>query len=49
MIMFGGILYLLKKLKVDNILIGKQFEKNTNYMEFLNITKGKNVKVLIDG
>lgn len=49
MIMFGGILYLLKKLKVDNILIGKQFEKNTNYMEFLNITKGKNVKVLIAG
>ena len=47
--MFGGILYLLKKLKVDNILIGKQFEKNTNYMEFLNITKGKNVKVLIAG
>ena len=49
MIIFGGILYLLKKLKVDNILIGKQFEKNTNYMEFLNITKGKNVKVLIAG
>ena len=49
MTMFGGILYVLKTLKVDNILIGKQFVESSNYIEFLKLTKNKNVKVLVAG
>ena len=47
--MFGGILYVLEKLKVDNILIGKQFVESTNYIKFLKITKNKNIKTLVAG
>lgn len=47
--MFGGILYVLEKLKVDNILIGKQFVESANYIEFLKITKNKNIKTLVAG
>ena len=47
--MFGGILYVLEKLKVDNILIGKQFVESANYIEFLKITKNKNIKILVAG
>ena len=47
--MFGGILYVLEKLKVDNILIGKQFVESANYIEFLKIIKNKNIKTLVAG
>lgn len=47
--MFGGILYVIEKLKVDNILIGKQFVESANYIEFLKITKNKNIKTLVAG
>ena len=43
----GGILYLLKEIKVDNVIISKQFEESENYNSFLEIVKEKNLKVHI--
>ena len=43
--MFGSILYLLKEIKVKNIIIGKQFEDSRNYQEFIEIVKEKKIKV----
>ena len=36
---------MLKKVKVKNIIIGKQFEISDNYKEFLSIIKQKNIKI----
>lgn len=36
---------IMKKLKVKNVIIGKQFEDSENLQEFLKIAKEKNVKV----
>ena len=43
----GGILYLLQKMKVKNVVIGKQFEQNENYKEFIKIIKTKNIKTIV--
>lgn len=40
----GGILTLLEELKVDNVIIPKQFEISENYQKFLKIVKQKNIK-----
>lgn len=45
--MFGSILYLLKEIKVKNIIIGKQFESSVNYQEFVKIVKERKVKVYV--
>ncbi len=42
-----GILYLLKKMKVKNIIISKQFELNENYERFTEIIKNEKVRVLV--
>ena len=43
--MYGGILYIIEKIKVNNIIIGKQFEYSENLEQFLQILKEKNIKV----
>ncbi|MCI9016597.1 MAG: hypothetical protein HFJ53_05500 [Clostridia bacterium] len=45
--MCGSILYLLKEIKIKNVIIGKQFENCENYKEFINIVKQKNIKVQV--
>lgn len=37
----------MKELKVENIIIGKQFETSGNYQEFIKIVKEKNIKVYV--
>lgn len=38
-------MYLLREIKVGNVIIGKQFENSENYLEFLEIIKEKNIKL----
>lgn len=45
--MFGGILTLLQELKVNNIIIGKQFETSENYEKFIQIVKEKKLNVMV--
>lgn len=40
-----GLAYTIQELKVNNVIIGKQFEMSKNYEEFIKIVKGKNIKV----
>ena len=46
--MYGGILYLLEKIKINNVIISKQFENSENLLKFIEIIKDKkiNIKVL---
>ena len=41
----GGLLYIMREIKVKNIIIPKQFEEYENYKEFINIIKEKSIKV----
>ena len=45
--MFGGIIYLLQEIQVENVIIGKQFENSENYKEFVELVKKKKIKVQI--
>lgn len=45
-IISGGILYLLQEIKVNNIIIGKQFENSENYQKLLEIIKEKRIKII---
>lgn len=45
--MYGGLLYVMKNMKVKNVIIGKQFENSENLQEFTKIIKEKNIKVTI--
>ena len=38
---------IMKKLKIKNVIIGKQFENTENLQQFLKIAKEKNVKVKV--
>ena len=42
-----GLLYVIKEIKVKNVVIGKQFEESENLKEFLRIVKEKNIKVSV--
>lgn len=44
-ITFGGLLTVLQELKVNRVIIGKQFEKSENYQKFIEIVKEKNIDV----
>lgn len=44
-----GLFYILENMKVKNIVIGKQFEKNKNYEEFIKLTKNLNLNVVQAG
>ena len=48
--MFGGLLYIMQEIKVNNIIIGKQYKSSENYEEFIKIVKEKkiNVKIVFD-
>lgn len=45
--MWGGLLYIMEKIKVKNVVIGKQFQDSANYQTFLAIVKKKRIKVHI--
>lgn len=45
--MFGGLLYIMQEIKVNNVIIGKQYEKCENYKKFIEIVKKKNIKVKV--
>ena len=41
--MFGGLLYILQEIKVETVIIGKQYESSENYKEFQRIVNMKKV------
>ena len=43
----GGLMYILKNLKVKNIIIGKQYEEYQNYKEFIKIAKDKKINIRV--
>lgn len=42
----GGLIYLLENIKVEKILIGKQFEKNENFEYIVNLANKKHIKII---
>lgn len=42
-----GLLFIMNKLKVRNVIIGKQYEHSSNYQEFLKIIKEKKIKLSV--
>lgn len=42
-----GILYIMDKIKINNIIIGKQFKQYDNYKEFIQIAKEKKININI--
>lgn len=42
-----GLLYVMEKIKVKNVIIGKQFETCDNYEQFVKVVKEKKIKVSI--
>ncbi len=45
--MFGGLLTILEKLCVKNIIINKQGKDSKKYQEFMQIVKDKQIKVMV--
>jgi competence protein ComEC len=45
--MFGGILYVMQKIKVKNVIIAKQAETSDNLEKFLDIVNEKNINVIV--
>ena len=45
----GGLLEIIKELKVGKIIISKQAENSKNFQEFIKIVKEKNINVIIVG
>ena len=45
--MFGGLLYIMQEIKVNNMIIGKQYKSSENYEEFIKIVKEKKINVKI--
>lgn len=45
--MFGGILTILEKMKVENVIISKQGKDSENYQRFKKIVKEKKIKVIV--
>lgn len=45
--MFGGLLTILEKLCVKNIIINKQGKSSKKYQEFIQIVKDKQIKVMV--
>lgn len=43
----GALLYAMQKIRVENIIIGKQFENSINYQKFIKIVKEQNIKVYV--
>ena len=45
--MFGGLLHILQEIKVETVIIGKQYESSENYKEFQRIVNAKKINVHI--
>lgn len=45
--MFGGLLTILEKISVKNIIINKQGKDSKKYQEFMQIVKNKQIKVMV--
>ena len=45
MTMLGGLLYILQEIKVETVIIGKQYEASGNYKEFQRIVKNRRVNL----
>lgn len=45
--MFGGLLYILQEIKVETVIIGKQYESSENYEKFKVIVNNKKINVHI--
>lgn len=43
----GGAITIMQEIKVDKVIIGKQFEISDNYQKFVKIANEKNVKVYV--
>lgn len=43
----GGLLSVMEKLKVKNVIIAKQIENSENYEKFLKIVKEKKIKLIV--
>lgn len=43
--MFGGLLHILQEIKVETVIIGKQYEASENYKEFQRIVNNRKVNV----
>ena len=43
--MLGGLLYILQEIKVETVIIGKQYEASENYKEFQRIVNNRKVNV----
>ena len=41
-----GLLYIMDKMKVRNVVIGRQYESNKNFEEFIKIVRKKQIKVI---
>ena len=45
-LLVGGLLYVMEKIKVNNVIIGKQNESSDNYEKFKKIVKNKKIRVV---
>ncbi len=43
----GGLLSIIENLKVENIIIGYQYEETENFLEFLKIAKDKKINMIL--
>ena len=43
----GGLLYVMEKIKVNNVIIGKQNESSDNYEKFKKIVKNKKINIRV--
>lgn len=43
----GGLFFIIENLNVSNIIIGYQYEKSENFLNFINIAKEKEINVLV--
>lgn len=42
-----GLLYVMENMKVKNAIIGKQYERSSNYDEFIKITRNKRINIKV--
>lgn len=43
----GGLFYIIKNFKVNNIIIGKQYSEYTNLLEFLEVQKERKINLIV--
>lgn len=45
--MSGGLFYIIKELKVENIIVGKQYENYKNYEKLMEIVRKKKINIKV--